>query len=73
MIAIAAVAESVESADALPREFSNIMSNAINKKTTAKPKVIHEIIFSDPLSLVLAKTLRPPPVMAPEAPSDLPP
>ena len=32
-----------------------------------------EITFSMPLSLVLTKTLSPPPVIAPEAPSDLPP
>ena len=36
-------------------------------------KVRIEITFSAPLSLVLTKTLRPPPVIAPEAPSDLPP
>ena len=38
-----------------------------------KPKVNIVTIFSDPLSCFLAKTLRPPPVMAPEAPLDLPP
>ena len=31
------------------------------------------MIFSDPLSFVLTKTFIPPPVIAPEAPSDLPP
>jgi len=50
-----------------------IMRRARNKKRMAKPKVSQLITFSDPLSLVLAKTFRPPPVMAPEAPSDLPP
>ena len=45
----------------------------IRKKTIAIPKVNKEMTFSAPLSLVLTKTLSPPPVMAPEAPSDLPP
>ena len=31
------------------------------------------MIFSEPLSFVLTKTFIPPPVIAPEAPSDLPP
>lgn len=46
---------------------------AKNKKRIAKPKVNQEMTFSEPLSFVLAKTFKPPPVIAPEAPSDLPP
>ncbi len=43
------------------------------KKMIATIKVRIEMTFSAPLSLVLTKTLSPPPVIAPEAPSDLPP
>ena len=43
------------------------------KKMMAKIKVRIEITFSAPLSLVFTKTLSPPPVIAPDAPSDLPP
>ena len=43
------------------------------KKIIATISVRMEITFSAPLSFVLTKTLRPPPVIAPEAPSDLPP
>ena len=39
----------------------------------AQIRVKIETTFSAPLSLVLTKTLSPPPVIAPEAPSDLPP
>ena len=47
---------------------------AKNKNTIAKPSVNQEITNSLPLSLVfVAKTFMPPPVIAPEAPSDLPP
>ena len=45
----------------------------IRKKITARTSVKIEITFSAPLSLVLTKTFKPPPVIAPEAPSDLPP
>ena len=52
----------------------NILINiAKMKNTIATPKVKIEMTFSAPLSLVLTKTLRPPPVIAPEAPSDFPP
>ncbi len=51
----------------------SIIKIAKNKKRIANPNVNQEITFSDPLSFVLAKTLSPPPVIAPEAPSDLPP
>ncbi len=75
MIANAASAE--EDDDALESEEvlleRSIIKIAKNKKRTAKPNVNQETTFSDPLSLVFAKTLSPPPVMAPEAPSDLPP
>ncbi len=53
--------------------FINITRIAINKKRIPNPNVNQETIFSDPLSFVLAKTFNPPPVIAPEAPSDLPP
>ena len=45
----------------------------MRKKTIAKTRVRIETTFSAPLSLVLTKTFNPPPVIAPEAPSDLPP
>ena len=51
----------------------NMIKIAKNKKRIANPKVNQEMTFSDPLSFVLAKTFKPPPVIAPEAPSDLPP
>ena len=43
----------------------------INITTNINVKIV--IIFSEPLSFVLTKTFIPPPVIAPEAPSDLPP
>lgn len=46
---------------------------AMNKKRIPNPNVNQETTFSEPLSLVFAKTFNPPPVIAPEAPSDLPP
>ena len=49
------------------------MIRAKKRKTTANPKVSQVTTFSDPRSFVLAKTFNPPPVIAPEAPSDLPP
>lgn len=74
MIANAASADEddvLESEDVLLER--SMIKIAKNKKRTAKPNVNQETTFSDPLSLVFAKTLSPPPVMAPEAPSDLPP
>ena len=49
------------------------MSTAIKKKMIPMIRVRMETTFSTPLSFVLTKTLSPPPVIAPEAPSDLPP
>lgn len=73
-MAIAALdASSEEAVDEDEEEFTNIIKMAKNKKRIAKPNVIQEMTFSEPLSLVLAKTFKPPPVIAPEAPSDLPP
>ncbi len=43
------------------------------KKIAVTTSVRMEMTFSIPLSFVFTKTLRPPPVIAPEAPSDLPP
>ena len=42
-------------------------------KITTNTNVRIVIIFSEPLSFVLTKMFIPPPVIAPEAPSDLPP
>ena len=50
-----------------------LIKMVIKKKTIAIPSVKYDTTFSTPLSLVLTKTLSPPPVIAPEAPSDLPP
>lgn len=73
IIEIAAV-DSLEEDEELEEElFINMTRIAMNKKRTPNPNVIHETIFSDPLSFVFAKTFNPPPVIAPEAPSDLPP
>jgi hypothetical protein len=44
-----------------------------NINTITKENVNQVMIFSEPLSLVLTKMFMPPPVIAPEAPSDLPP
>ncbi len=70
----AAVDSDDEEEDELDEElFINMTRIAMNKKRIPNPKVNQETIFSDPLSFVLAKTFNPPPVIAPEAPSDLPP
>ena len=53
--------------------FKILIMIARIKKIIAIQSVRIEITFSAPLSLVLTKTLSPPPVIAPEAPSDLPP
>lgn len=62
-----------ELADEEPLLPMTMMRSAKNRKRTAKPKVSQLTTFSDPRSFVLAKTFKPPPVIAPEAPSDLPP
>ena len=49
------------------------ISKAMKRKTIANPKVKYVMTFSEPRSFVFANTLRPPPVIAPEAPSDFPP
>ena len=53
--------------------FKILIMIARMKKIAATINVRIEITFSAPLSLVLTNTLRPPPVIAPEAPSDFPP
>ena len=54
--------------------YANTLHNtARNIKIMTKMNVKIVIIFSLPLSFVFTKTFIPPPVMAPEAPSDLPP
>ena len=54
--------------------YANTLANtARNIKIITKMNVKIVIIFSDPLSFVFTKTFIPPPVIAPEAPSDLPP
>lgn len=68
-----ASAELEAAAEPFPFAEMIMIKRAKNKKRIAKPKVSQLTTFSEPRSLVFAKTLRPPPVMAPEAPSDLPP
>ena len=53
--------------------YTSSIITAITKKMIAQISVRIETTFSAPLSLVLTKTFNPPPVIAPEAPSDLPP